>query len=377
MVLTLSVCGFVGATALLIYVLFGYPLLLAAVARVKRRPVARGPYVPTVSIVVAVRNGAEFIEQKLRSILDLEFPRERMEIIVASDGSTDATNDIVGQFSSEGVRLLSLQRGGKPAALNAAIRQASGEILVLTDVRQVLAPDSLALLLENFADPQVGAASGELVILSGNSSQEKNTGLYWRYEVWIRLRLSEVDSIFGATGAYYSLRRSLAVDIPVNSLLDDMYLPLAAFFRGYRLIVDTRARMFDRPTALRSEFRRKVRTLAGNYQILREYPALLSWRNRMWLHFVSYKFGRLLLPFAMLTVLVCSFGLPRPWSIWSLAAQAVFYAIAMIDIWTPEGVLKKITSPVQTFVVLMAATLCAVSIFFVPSARLWTPPEKT
>ncbi|MDQ6759067.1 MAG: glycosyltransferase family 2 protein [Acidobacteriota bacterium] len=327
------------------------------------------------SIIVAVHNGERFIHQKLRSILALDYPREKMEIIVASDGSTDKTDALIQTFSAEGVRLLPLPRGGKCSALNSAIVQASHEILVFTDVRQLLAPDSLAFLVENFADPKVGAVSAELVILRGNTREEADVGLYWRYELWIRLRLSEIDSIFGATGAYYALRRELAVPLPANALLDDMYLPLAAFFRGRRLIVDRRARMFDLPTGLHAEFQRKVRTLAGNYQILKAYPALLGPRNRMWFHFVSYKFGRLVLPFALLWILVCGFGLPKPWRTIAVAAQACFYFAALVDWCIPANPLRKITSPIRTFVTLMAATLCALSVVFVPSSNLWKTTE--
>jgi cellulose synthase/poly-beta-1,6-N-acetylglucosamine synthase-like glycosyltransferase len=269
--------------------------------------------------------------------------------------------------------LLRVPAGGKSAALNAGIAASSNEILVLTDVRQKLARDSLALLMRNFADPEVGAASAELVIQKGATEAEVQTGLYWKYEFAIRVKLSAIDSIFGATGAYYGLRRELAVPIPRDALLDDMYLPLAAFFRGYRLIVDPRARMFDHPTGLKSEFRRKVRTLAGNYQIMRWYPDILTRRNRMLFHFVSYKLARLVLPFAMLGVLFASFGLPAPAGRIMIATQLLFYGLALADLVVPEGKLKKLTSPIATFVTLMAAAFCAVSVFVVPSARLWNP----
>lgn len=315
------------------------------------------------------------MENKLRSIFALEYPRGKMSILVASDGSTDATPRIVERFADEGVRLLNLPRGGKPAALNAAIAEATDDILIFTDVRQTLAPESLRLLLENFADPEVGAASAELVIRKAGRSTEDNVGLYWRYEFWIRLNQSALDSIFGATGAYYALRRELAVPIPSDALLDDMYLPLAAFFRGYRLVVDARAKMFDFPTGLETEFRRKVRTLAGNYQIIRAYPQLLTPRNRLWFHFLSHKFGRLILPFAMLLILIASTALPSRWRLWALLLQAAFYAAALVDRWLPESTIKKLTSPIRTFVTLMAAAFCAVSIFFVPSNRLWRRTE--
>lgn len=329
-------------------------------------------------MVLAVHNGAAFLQEKLASMLALDYPRDKLQILVISDGSTDGTGAIAQSFSSLGVRLLRLSHGGKAAALNAGIAEATGEILVLTDVRQLLAPDSLRLLLENLADPTVGACSAQLVIRSGTSQAEADVGLYWRYEFWIRERLSAIDSIFGATGAYYAMRRALAVTLPPHVLLDDMYLPLHAFFRGYRLVVDSRARMFDQPTGLSSEFRRKVRTLAGNYQILRHYPQLLGPSNRMWLHFVSYKLARLLLPFALLALIGFGALLPYPWNLWVLAPQVAFYAVALADLLVPQGwPLKRLTSPLRTFTALMAAALCATSVFFVPGARLWRTVRST
>jgi glycosyltransferase involved in cell wall biosynthesis len=366
-VAVLVLCGFI------LYVLFAYPIILGIIAKRRARPVRHAAFHPFVSIVIAVRDGERFIREKLESILALDYPRHLMEIIVVSDGSTDRTDEIATSFSGDGVRLLRVPAGGKSAALNAGIAAASGEILVLTDVRQELAPDSLTFLMQNFADPEVGAASAELVIQRGETQAEAQTGLYWKYEFAIRLKLSAIDSIFGATGAYYGLRRELAVPIPRDALLDDMYLPLAAFFRGYRLVVDPRARMFDHPTGLRSEFLRKVRTLAGNYQIMRWYPVILTRGNRMLFHFVSYKLARLLLPFAMLGILIVSFGLPAPAAGIIIALQLAFYGAALADLVVPEGNLKRLTSPVATFVILMAAALCAISVFIVPSAKLWSP----
>ncbi len=372
----IAIAGLCAAAAFVVYVLFGYPALLALLARLWARPVRRDACEPTVSILLAVHNGERFLEQKLQSILGLKYPREKMQVVVASDGSTDATEEIAGRFAAQGVRLLQLELQGKAAALNAAMREATGEILVFTDVRQVLEPESLRRLMENFADPKVGAASAELVVLEGVGRGEADAGLYWRYEFWIRLHLSALDSIFGATGAYYALRRELAHPLPVGTLLDDMHLPLGAYFQGYRLIVDPRARMIDYPANIETEFRRKVRTLAGNYQILRHYPALLGPGNRMWLHFVSYKFARLLLPFALILFACCSLAIPPPWGPLLCGAQVLFYAAAVADLAIPEKMaLKRVTSLVRAFVTLMAAALAAVSIFFIPSERFWRPTQ--
>lgn len=368
----LPIALFSAALLFLFYVLLGYPVLLWVAAK-NEHPVRREPFEPSVSFIIAVHNGERYLARKLQSIAELDYPPHRIQIIVASDGSTDATAKIAREFAMHHVQVLALPRGGKSKALTAAMQQATGEILVFSDVRQLLAPDSLRRLMENFADPKVGVASAELVIRSGNREQA-NVGLYWKYEFWLRLQLSRIDSIFGATGAYYGMRRSLSVPIPPHILLDDMYLPLAAFFQGYRLIVDPRARMFDEPTNLQTEFRRKVRTLAGNYQILAAYPHLLTFRNRMLLHFLSYKFARLLLPFALLTIFVASFSFPRPWNLLLLASQSLFYGAALGDHWIPDRwPLKKLTSPIRTFSTLMAATLLAPVALWVPQEKLWRP----
>jgi hypothetical protein len=153
-----------------------------------------------------------------------------------------------------------------------------------------------------------------------------------------------------------------------------MYLPLTAFLRGYRLIVDTRAKAFDQPTGLDAEFRRKVRTLAGNYQILGAMPKMLGPANRLWFHFWSYKFGRLVLPFALIVMLLASLALPRPLSWVAIGLQGAFYALAIADRWISNGfVLKRLTSPIRTFVTLMGAGIWALSVFFVPSDSLWKP----
>ncbi|MDP8988919.1 MAG: glycosyltransferase family 2 protein [Acidobacteriota bacterium] len=360
------------ASLLMIYVLAGYPLLLRWLALHRPRPIQRRPFEPSVSLIIVVYNGERFLEAKLQSVLALAYPADKLEIIVASDGSTDRTEEIAERFAAQKVSLLRLPRGGKPAALNTAIGKARGEILVLTDVRQPLEPSSVARLLENFADPRVGVASGKLLIRAGASQKEADIGLYWRFETWMRETLSSVDSMFGATGPFYAIRRTLTVPIPTDALLDDVYLPLAAYFQGYRLVMDSRARAYDIPTSLETEFRRKIRTLAGNYQILRAYPALLGPRNRMWLHFMSYKFGRLLLPWLLLILAAASFGLSAPWRGAVLTGQGVFYGLALADAWIfKPRLLKKLSSSAHTFLVMMIATLGGLSVFFIPPRTLW------
>jgi cellulose synthase/poly-beta-1,6-N-acetylglucosamine synthase-like glycosyltransferase len=326
-------------------------------------------------VLLPVSNGEAWLAAKLESILALDYPRELLQIIVIVNGSTDRSEEIALRYAPRGVDLIRLERAGKAEAINAGLASARGEILFFTDVRQPLDPASLARLVECFADPAVGAASGELFIGEGETREEADTGLYWRYEKWIRKRQSAIDSVLGATGCIYAMRRELAAPLPPGTLLDDVYLPLAAFFRGYRVILEEAARAYDRPTSLAAEFRRKVRTQAGVYQLLRAYPALLGPRNRMWIHFVSHKLGRLVAPFALIAAALASFGLAPPWRTAALAVQAGFYGLGLVDAAVPGGwALKRLTSPVRTFLVLMAAALAAASILFRPGQELWKQP---
>jgi poly-beta-1,6-N-acetyl-D-glucosamine synthase len=372
----ISIAGFLIVAALLAYVFAGYPLLLGWLARWRGRPVAKKEQYKTVSVLIAVRNGEQFLADKLESVLALRYPRELLDIRVLSDGSTDGTAEIARSYADRGVKLMELAPRGKPAALNDGIAQSQAEILVLTDVRQVLAPDSVSHLVACFADPTVGVASGDLLMRRSQNLEQRNFPIYWDYERWIRRQLGKLDSMFGATGPFYAIRRELAVPIPEETLLDDMYLPLAAFFRGYRLVVDEDAHALDYAPVLKTEFGRKVRTLAGNFQIMKQYPALLSFRNRMLFHFLSYKVARLALPYLLLLLLVFSFGLPGIWAWAVLAPQAALYGLALLDIWMPEGVaVKRLTSPARAFVLLIAAAVFALAVFFVPPQRLWKPTE--
>lgn len=370
---TLSIYAFLICAGLIFYVIAGYPLVLGWLARRNGRRPAKQNQLKSVSILIAVYNGEAFLRDKLQSVMGLDYPRELLEIFVLSDGSTDDTAAIAREFADQGVQLFELPKGGKPVALNFGIQKAIGEILVLTDVRQVLEPASIREMVSCFADPTIGVVSGDLPFRKARDSEESNTSLYWRYERWMRKRLGELGSTFGATGPFYGMRRSLARQMPPETLLDDMYLPLGAFFEGYRVIVDEQARAIDYPLSIQGEFRRKVRTLAGNYQIMQQFPRLLTLRNPMLFHFLSYKLGRLLLPVFFVVMFVASFGLPWPVRLWALIPQLLFYALAILDLWVPsQSAIRRASGPARTVVSMLAAAACAVSVFFVPPHKLWT-----
>src|ERR1035437_7994222 len=177
-ILSITVLALAGAT--MFYVLFGYPLLLGWMAMHANNPVHKDDKLRTVSFVIAVYNGEKFLERKLKTILSLNYPRELIDILVVSDGSTDRTDEIARSFASQGVRFLRVPHGGKAAALNAAVPLVAGEILVLNDVRQTLDPDCLRNLIACFGDPRVGSVSPKTVIVEGDSHEEATTSAYWR-----------------------------------------------------------------------------------------------------------------------------------------------------------------------------------------------------
>ncbi len=363
------------SVAYLAYVILLYPLLLAFLARGRKGQCAAVSEFPTISVVLPVYNGEAFIRAKLETLFALDYPANKIQILVISDGSTDATDELVRTCGDARVELIRVTRRGKPAALNAGFARATGEVFFFTDVRQALSPNTLRDLTARLADPQVGAATGELIIRKYDTTAG-GPGLYWRYEVLIRSRLSRLGVLQGATGCIYVMRREYAVKLPEHTLADDIYLPLAAFSAGKRIVFEPAAKAFDYPAPLRVEFRRKVRTLAGVYQIIAAYPRLLLPTTRGWFHFLSHKVARLLLPFALIALLIASFYLPNPFRMTLLSCQAAVYGLALLDFAMPPGFpLKRLSVPAGTFLVLMAAALCATLAPFVPVQRLWKQSE--
>jgi poly-beta-1,6-N-acetyl-D-glucosamine synthase len=365
---------FVLASALILYVLIGYPVLAAVWARFFPQNVDKRFVPRTVTVLLPVHNGERWLEAKLRTLRELDYPPDLLDIIVISSASQDRTVSISQRHAGPRLQVIAVKHPGKALALNAGVAAATGEILFLTDVRQSLDPQCLKALVANFADPRVGVVSGELVIRDGESREEASVGLYWKYEKLIRFCQSRIDSIPGATGSICAIRRDLASAIPPGTLLDDVYLPLSAFFRGYRSVWEPDARAFDYPASLRTEFWRKVRTLAGVYQITGMFPRLLLPGHRLWIHFLSHKLGRLILPWALAAAFLASFGLPAAVRPWILALQLAFYAIAALDAaLSGDSFIKKLSSPAGTFVALMAAAACATSILVISPEKLWKP----
>jgi poly-beta-1,6-N-acetyl-D-glucosamine synthase len=356
------------------YILIGYPLVLLLakerIAPALRKDIA---FQAPVTVILAVHNGEKFLRRKLDSLLALDYPRRLVNILVISDGSTDRTEAIAAEYEDRGVRLLRQPRAGKASALNRGLKEASGQILFFTDVRQPLDRAALSHLVANFADPTVGAVTGEMRLLQPNAGEQADMDLYWKYELWVRRRHSSIDSLFTTTGCIYAMRRELAAPIPADTLSDDAVLPLGAFFRGYRVVFDPEALAFDEPAVAGSEFRRRWRNLAGLWQVHIRMPELFTRRNRMRLHFLSHKFARLVLPWAILSTVVGALALPH--SLLRTALLASLFAVltlAAADLLIGQGwALKRISSPVRTFLVMNAASVAGLAVFFVPAQKLW------
>jgi poly-beta-1,6-N-acetyl-D-glucosamine synthase len=362
--------------ALLFHTVAGYPMLLAWRRGGERPPVAKDPaFETTVTVVMAVHNGESMIRRKLEVLLGLDYPRELVSIIVISDGSTDGTEAIAREFAASGVTLLAVPRGGKAAALNAGLAAATGELVFFTDVRQPLDPRCLRHLVANFADRTVGAATGELRLVRGDTGEQADMDLYWRYEIWARQNHSRIDSLFNTTGCIYVMRRELAEPLVPDTLTDDAMLPLRAFFRGYRVIFDREAIAFDHPAVAGTEFKRRFRTLAGLWQVHARMPELYTRRNRMRYHFLSHKLTRLLMPWAIVIFFCAAWALPHSLFRTSLLSAGAFWLLlaACSGLVSAGSPLKRLTSPARTFLVMNVAAMAAIAVFFVPANRLWTP----
>jgi cellulose synthase/poly-beta-1,6-N-acetylglucosamine synthase-like glycosyltransferase len=305
------------AVALTGYTLVGYGLLVRAMATLRVRPVRKSPIHPFVSVVIVAHNEGAQIARKLENLLALDYPAARMEVIVASDGSTDDTVLRARAYEPRvRVHAFSVRRG-KPAVLNEIIPRLRGTVVVLADTRQQFERGALAALVQNFADPVVGVVSGELMLVRSEeeiAAASSGQTLYWDQEKKIRYHEGLFDSVIGATGAIYAIRRDLFEPIPADTLLDDVLIPMRIARQGYRVIFEPSARAFDRPTSASHEFVRKVRTIAGNFQLFaRESWLLNPVRNRLWLQTLSHKALRLALPVVFFAALVANVWLLDNW----------------------------------------------------------------
>ncbi|MGB9234637.1 MAG: glycosyltransferase family 2 protein [Terriglobales bacterium] len=358
------------------YSYLGYPLWLWLRSRWAPRPVRRGANEPSVSAVMVVRNEETAIARKLENLLALDYPGGKLEIVIVSDGSNDGTAEVLGRFAGD-PRVRTIMKSasqGKAAGLNDAMQSVRGDVLLFTDVRQQIEPCALRFLVENFGDPEVGVASGELILGDPASGEAgKGLSLYWRMEKRIRELESASGSVVGATGAIYCARRNLIDPLPEGTILDDVLLPLQVARRGLRVVFDSRAKAWDSPNLGEArEFSRKVRTLSGNYQLLQLAPWLLRRENPVRFEFVSHKLSRLAVPFGLLGLLTASMFLRQPFYRAALVAQLAFYGLSLTALGgVRSGPLARVADAARVFVVLNSAAIVAFVNFVTGRKAVW------
>jgi cellulose synthase/poly-beta-1,6-N-acetylglucosamine synthase-like glycosyltransferase len=326
---------FWGSLALIGYTYAGYPVLAWARARVRPYLGRREPIEPTVTIVVVAHNEEACIEARIQNLLALDYPAEKRQILVGSDGSTDETVARARRFGhDDGVWVVAFRHWrGKAAVLNQLVRRARGEIVLFADARQTFDPQVLRRLVARFADERVGAVSGELMLTdSTGTPMGRGASFYWRYEKFIRVHEGRVGSTVGATGAIYAIRRALFRAIPPDTILDDVLIPMRIVQQGYLVQFEQEAKAYQAVSrTTQQEYVRKVRTIAGAFQLFaRERWLLTPWRNALWFETVSHKGLRLLLPALHLSLFAANLELSRvPFYGAVFALQTAFYAAAV------------------------------------------------
>ena len=259
----------------ILYTYLGYPLLITLIARWRSKPVRSADITPSVTMLVAAYNEQDCIANKIENTLALDYPLDRLDLLVVTDGSTDRTNEIVASYAGRGVRLLyEPQRGGKVGALLRGFPQARGEIVVFSDANAFFQRDTLRKLVRHFADPEVGGASGvKRMLREGESAAGQGEGLYWRYESYLKACDSAVSSVMGVPGEIWAVRREAYIPPEPNTILDDFVASLRLVQAGWRVVFDPQAVATEEASpSLRAEWARRARNAAGGWQAFFQLP---------------------------------------------------------------------------------------------------------
>lgn len=314
------------------YTYFGYPALLFLVSLFIKRPVRKGDVTPSVSIIIAVHNEEKIIKEKIENTLSLNYPQEKLEIIVVSDCSTDSTVQIASQFEIKGVRLFSLkQRKGKDCAQKEGINQAKGEILIFTDTAALIEKNAIGKMVRNFADSKVGCVTSEDRVLP-NEKKKSEEGNYVKYEMILRRLESRVFSVTGLSGSLFAIRRKLGEGWSPR-YTSDFLLAIRSLVAGYRAVNDASSVAYYKTVlSLRHEFKRKVRTVASGLAVLIHHLHILNPFRFGFFSFevASHKLFRWLVPFFLLLVFLTNLYVANEseFYLFFLIAQILFYSLA-------------------------------------------------
>jgi cellulose synthase/poly-beta-1,6-N-acetylglucosamine synthase-like glycosyltransferase len=301
---------FLAAMAMIAFSYAGYPALMFALSHILKRPVRRDDITPRVSVIIAAYNEERDIGAKLKNTLWLDYPRDRMEIIVASDCSTDQTDDIVRGFGAQGVILRQQpERFGKTVAQNRAVKISSGEILVFSDATTMYKRDAIRKIVRNFADPEVGCVAGQLIYANSSSSAVGDgCRSYWGYEKFLKRCESQVGSLIGVSGCLYAVRRICHARL-ANDMIDDFVIATEIHLQGLRTIYEPEAiAVEDANRRARDEFRMRVRVIKQTLSALHRYRHTLNpFRHKMFaFQMIAHKALRYAAPFLLIAAFIAS-----------------------------------------------------------------------
>ena len=340
---TVTVVVFWVCTALVWYAYVGYPLLIWFLARSFGRraeaPAANADDLPSLTLLIAAYNEEDVIEERIQNALEMDYPADRLEIVVASDGSTDDTPEIVRRYAGAGVRLLDYaQRRGKAAVLNAAFEELDGDIVLLSDANTQTDPGVARKIVRWFREPAVGVVCGRLVLTDPKTGRNADS-LYWKYETFLKKCDGRLRALLGANGAVYAVRRELYTPVPDETLVEDLVIPLLAKMRtGCDIVYDCEAVAREETARnVGGEFHRRSRIGAGGFQSIGMLWRLLDPR-RGWIAFtfLSHKILRWLCPFFLLGMLGTNLLLlGLPFYQYVLGAQLAFYLVSVLAAFVP------------------------------------------
>lgn len=331
-----------------VYVYAGYPIIVTALARIYSKPIDKQMITPSVTLLIAAYNEEMVIEDKIHNSLALDYPKDRLQILIAADGSDDRTVEIIQQYKDAGIELSFMpERRGKMMAITRAIQKARGEIIVFSDANNYYKSDAIKILVRSFADSNIGAVSGAKHINEDGNPLGSTEGLYWKYESFLKQQETRLGSCMGVAGEILAIRRELFVEPPTPVVNDDFYILMQILRQGYRLIYEPLALSYEGISATATdEIVRRTRIVAGRYQAIGMAAQLLPWKNPLvvWQIF-SHKFLRPLVPLMMILALLSNiiaivwppvairgqwFWLSPPFNQWFFLLQCLFYLLALL-----------------------------------------------
>jgi len=338
------------SVGVIIYVFIGYPILIAILAKFRTKLVGKGLIQPSVTLLISAYNEKYVIRKKIENSLKLEYPNEKLEIVIVADGSTDCTCSIVSEYANQGIVLhYEPKRRGKTSAINRVITMTHGDIILFSDANNIYRPDVIQNLVNNFADPIVGAVTGKKILYKTKSALSKSENLYWRYESFIRKMESQFGSTAGALGEVLAIRRELYSSIPDSVINDDFFIAMQVIKQGYRVIYEPEAVSEEMPSAsLKAESVRRTRISAGNYQAFVMLPTLFLNSPIFVFQAISHKLLRPLVPIFMILALITNliivlrYGYLSNVFIIALIIQTLFYFLAAVGAYLSNSGIQSI-----------------------------------